>query len=310
MSFSVKRGRSVEKCLVSFFIVSLFFVTFISSALAKTTVSAKPVTPAEKGKSDYITIKHRAVKDILKDADHLYSIGKYEEALALYNYISDITKGEYLGGEDFISKKKKEEKKKPKKAKKSRVLKKVKSKKPVVLQKEEPKKPEKPKKLEKPKKIKKLKKVRKPEKVKKPKKIKKLKKPAVLQREEPKKPKKARVLKKSEPPKAIVLPKPKLKVSKPRVGKPEFVVERFVLTEKAQKEIDALYKKAIPYYRGSLALFYHSQEKLDKSKKIFEQILAIDPTQKKARRYIDKKIPARREKIKKRIQKVERRELK
>ena len=286
MSFGVKRGRSVEKCLVSFFIVSLFFVAFISSAFAKTTVSAKLVTPAEKGKSDYITVKHRAIKDILKDADHLYSIGKYKEALALYNYISDITKGEYLGGEDFISKKKKEEKKKPKKAKKSRVLKKVKSKKPVVLQKEEPKKPEKPKKLEKVKKLEK------------PKKIKKPKKPAVLQKEESKKPKKARVLKKAEPPKVIILTKPSV------------VVERFVLTEKAQKEIDVLYKKAIPYYKGSLALFYHSQEKLDKSKKIFEQILAIDPTQKKARRYIDKKIPSRREKIKKRIQKVERRELK
>ena len=297
MSFGVKRGRSVEKCLVSFFIVSLFFVTFISSALAKTTVSAKPVTPAEKGKSDYITIKHRAVKDILKDADHLYSIGKYEEALALYNYVSDITKGKYLSGEDFISKKKKEEKKKvralekeekkkPKKAKKSRVLKKVKSKKPVVLQKEEPKKPEKPKKLEKAKELEK------------PKKIKKPKKPAVLQKEEPKKIKKAHVLKKAEPPKVIILTKPSV------------VVERFILTEKDKKEIKVLYKKAIPYYRGSLALFYHSYEKLDKSKKIFERILAIDPTQKKANLYIDKKIPARRGKIKKRIQKVERRELK
>ena len=71
-----------------------------------------------------------------------------------------------------------------------------------------------------------------------------------------------------------------------------------------------MYKKAIPYYKGSLALFYHSYEKLDKSREIFEQILAIDPTQKKANRYIDKKIPARKEKIKKRIEKIERRELK
>ena len=234
MDFCIKKDCRIKWFFISFFIINLFFIAFISSAFAKTATSATSAVSAEKGGSDYIIIKHRSVKDLLEDADYLYSIGKYEEALALYNYISDITKGKYLT-EDFITEKKEEEKKK-----------------------------EKPKKLEKSEKVK----------------------------------------------KAVILPKPKVDKPKLKLGKPEFVVERFVLTEKAQKEIDVLYKKAIPYYKGSLSMFYHSQEKLDKSKEIFEQILVIDPTQKKAGLYIDKKIPARKEKIKQRIQKMERRELK
>lgn len=286
MGSGVSRWRQGGSGYKTFFMIGLFFIAFISISIAS--VLAQATTSIQKeGKSDYITIKHRSIKDLLEDADHLYSIGKYEEALALYNYISDITRGEYLG-EDFISKKKKEKpeklrtlkKAKPKRAKKQRVLKKAEPSKPIVLQKEEPKKLEKSKKL----------------------------KPVVPKIEKPKKLEKPRVLKKEEFKKVIILPKPE--ISKPKPGKPKVLVERFILTERDRKEIDALYKKAIPYYKGSLALFYHSQEKLDKSKEIFEQILAIDPTQKKARLYIDKKIPARKEKIERRIQKMERRELK
>ncbi|MGB2705779.1 MAG: outer membrane beta-barrel protein [Candidatus Omnitrophota bacterium] len=53
----------------------------------------------------------------------------------------------------------------------------------------------------------------------------------------------------------------------------------------AKKKIASLYKKALSYYfKGDL----------DESKKTFDEILALDPGQKKAKRYIEKKIPTRR----------------
>ena len=106
MCFCIKKNCQIEQIFISIFIINLFFVAFVSSAFAKTATSEKLAASAkEKGKSDYIIIKHKAIKDLLEDADYLYSIGKYEEALALHNYISDITKGKYLS-EDFIAKKK------------------------------------------------------------------------------------------------------------------------------------------------------------------------------------------------------------
>lgn len=65
------------------------------------------------------------------------------------------------------------------------------------------------------------------------------------------------------------------------------------LDEETQQRISSLYKKSLFHYHSSRLIPQDRQENLAKAKDIFKQILVIDPTEKKARVYIDKKIPAR-----------------
>ena len=126
--------------------------------------------------NDYITIKSESAREIFEDANHLRSIGKYENVIPLYNYAYDVARDKSLKKE--IARAKKIEQRRAKKEKK--------------------------------------------------------------------------------------------------------------------KKIDALYKKALSYY---------SDGQLDDAKETFEKVLSIDPDQRKAARYIDKKIPLRKrqlENIKKR----------
>jgi hypothetical protein len=57
-----------------------------------------------KGTSDYITIKIRPLNDILGQAQQLFKNGKYEDALATYNYAYDIAK-DRLEKKDILKKK-------------------------------------------------------------------------------------------------------------------------------------------------------------------------------------------------------------
>ena len=60
--------------------------------------------------------------------------------------------------------------------------------------------------------------------------------------------------------------------------------EEIRIQKEKQQKITTLYKKALSYY---------SKDELTRAEAIFEQILVIEPSQKKAKLYIDKKIPAR-----------------
>ncbi len=120
--------------------------------------------------NDYITIKSESAREIFEDANHLRSIGKYENVVPLYNYAYDIARDKSLKKE--IARAKKIEQRRAKKEKK--------------------------------------------------------------------------------------------------------------------KKIDALYKKALSYY---------SDGRLDDAKETFEKVLSIDPDQRKAARYIDKKIPLRKRRL-------------
>jgi len=115
--------------IVSFFVFPLvvFFLVFFSSGAQAAALSKNRQTVAPGEASDYIIIKHKTAQDIFEDANYLYSAGKYEKAISLYNYAYDISQERGLKRKILAQKKKakrslaRQEKKRKEDARKAKV---------------------------------------------------------------------------------------------------------------------------------------------------------------------------------------------
>ena len=290
--------------IVSFFVFPLvvFFLVFFSctqaAALSK---NRQTVAPGEA--SDYIIIKHKTAQDIFEDANYLYSAGKYEKAISLYNYAYDISQERGLKRKILAQKKKakrslaRQEKKRKEDAKKAKVrAKRDKKKKINSLYKQALADYSKNKLDEAKEGFEQILIISPQEKEAK----------FFIDKKIPLKRKQIELAKKKEAEKNLAL----------QEKKREEDAKKFRARVKRDKEekIKSLYKQAVADY---------SKNKLDEAKEGFEQILAISPYEKrglklwflpirasslteKAKLYIDKKIPAKRKQIERRMQKKQR----